>query len=293
VKPAELLDPPRKPDILQSRDPLSIGRSVTSIRMTLDDYVEPFGAWVAMLAPIANDLLEPPGLDRVSVAQFRMCRENPVPARGAAKRSAIGPASSDPHRDSRCLSGGWSEDRLLHKVVTTLEGEWLPRPKSSDDLERLIELPRATSKVTVFSEGLELLVRLRSEARANPRRPPESKSSEAISRATFQGLRRGNALTSTPISLRSSCQLHEEPRIAILADVREPDGVVHPESLYDAAATSRCSRRRRLRERVDRRQSSERVMVELRRAHSGRASPERLQHDDWKDPVGSILVHGV
>jgi hypothetical protein len=67
-------------------------------------------------------------------------------------------------------------------------------------LEPLVEQPRALARLGDLAEVLELAVVVAAQPDAEDRRPPLSRSSVAVSRASLCGRRRETGVTSGPIA---------------------------------------------------------------------------------------------
>jgi len=77
----------------------------------------------------------------------------------------------------------------------------LAAPQRLEQVEALVEPRRERGRRTALAEGED--VALRAEPRADTSRPPERRSSVAVSFASFQGRRRASGVTSAPNRTRS------------------------------------------------------------------------------------------
>ena len=174
-------------------------------------------------------------------------REDAVPAGGAAHRALGRPAAGDPHRDTGALDRRGQEGGLLDGVVLAVVGERLAAPQPGEDVQRLVEHVGAGARVALVAEGDELVLGLRPRPAPKIRRPPQSRSSVAVSRATLAGRRRDSGVTITPslIALRGhgdrgqrDPRVDRRPaRVAVLQVVPEEEAVPARRSARPARST--------------------------------------------------------
>ncbi len=100
------------------------------------------------------------------------------------------------------MQGGRLERHLGDVVVLPGETERLAGPQARQDGQRLIEFGRAYARVRLLAEEAVIPLRRVTEPTPSTNRPPDSRSSETVSRATFHGRRRANGVTIVPIVSR-------------------------------------------------------------------------------------------
>ena len=110
----------------------------------------------------------------------------------------------DPHRYARPLDRPGQETHAVDRVVLAAVVHRFARPGGRQDLERLVEHARASAVVELLA-GDRVLAREPVAPRPTPSvsRPPLSRSSVAVSRATLTGLRRASGVTIGPSRIRS------------------------------------------------------------------------------------------
>ena len=153
-------------------------------------------------------------------------REDPVPARGAAHRPAVGPARRDPDRDPRLLRG---------------RGRELAAPQLHEPLEALVEQARALARIGRVAERRELAVAVAADADAEH----EPAAAEAVERDRLARelgdpppRRRGHQRADAHALGRARDRGHRDPRVGELAGVHV-DEVVPEEEAVPAAGLGR------------------------------------------------------
>ena len=129
-----------------------------------------------------------------------------TPSQRAARRKPgfAGHLPADPDRDPRALHRGRPKRRRVDRVLGALVIDRLPRPERGQQLRA----PRRAGRRGGPDRGPRRTARTRARPPTpspapKTSRPPLSRSSDAVSRATFHGRRRASGVTSAPIRIRS------------------------------------------------------------------------------------------
>jgi hypothetical protein len=135
---------------------------------------------------------------------FEADREVTLMPGRTAERPDLPVYPPDPDRHAGPLHRPRQEPHAVDRVMLAPVSDRLARPGRGQDLEGLIQHPR-TPSVVEFLAGDRVLAGelVAAEADASVSRPALSRSSVAVSRATFTGRRRASGVTSGP-SLRRS-----------------------------------------------------------------------------------------
>ena len=154
-------------------------------------------------------------------------RDEAVPAGGPPKRGVGSRAESpDPDRDARLLDRPRQEGRLRRR------GSARPSNENRSPLQSPSRIARLSSSIAALRRRSTSSPKVPNSAsdgqpRPTPRtsRPPLSRSSDAVSRASFHGLRRGRAATIGPRRIRCVGLGDRRDRDPRVGDVERPGGV--------------------------------------------------------------------